>query len=269
MSVGSELSKLQYPLQSRVDLFQNLEPESGSSHESGNLLLDSGINSFELEHFLAFQRSGTMSEKKVIAVMGATGAQGGGLVRAILDDGEGPFSARAITRDASSDKAQALALLGAEVVEADMDDQASLERAFEGAHGAFCVTAFWETFSPEKEIAQARTMAEAAKTAGVSHVIWSTLEDTRKWVPVEDDRMPTLQGKYKVPHFDGKGEADAFFREAGVPTTNLLTSFYWENFISFGSGPQRGADGTSGPEPSHGRSQAAVHRSGGHRTLRL
>jgi uncharacterized protein YbjT (DUF2867 family) len=184
-----------------------------------------------------------MSEKKIIAVMGATGAQGGGLVRAILEDSEGPFAARAVTRDASSDQAQALSLLGAEVVEANMDDPESLERAFAGAHGAFCITNFWETFSPESEKAQARNMAEAAKAAGVGHVIWSTLEDSRKWIPLEDDRMPTLMGNYKVPHFDGKGEADLIFQEVGVPTTNLLTSFYWENFIFFGSGPQRGEDG--------------------------
>jgi uncharacterized protein YbjT (DUF2867 family) len=185
-----------------------------------------------------------MPEKKIIAVMGATGAQGGGLVRAILEDSDGPFAARAVTRDASSDKAQALSLLGAEVVEANMDDPESLKSAFAGAHGAFCITNFWETFSPEGEKAQARNMAEAAKAAGVGHVIWSTLEDTRKWVPLDDDRMPTLQGKYKVPHFDGKGEADLIFQEVGVPTTRLLTSFYWENFIFFGSGPQRGEDGT-------------------------
>ncbi len=78
---------------------------------------------------------------------------------------------------------------------------------------------------------------------GLQHVIWSTLEDTRKWVPLEDDRMPTLMGKYKVPHFDAKGEADGIFRELGVPTTFLLTSFYWDNLIYFGAGPQRGPDG--------------------------
>jgi hypothetical protein len=86
-------------------------------------------------------------------------------------------------------------------------------------------------------------MAQAAKDAGVHHVIWSTLEDTRKSIPVSDDRMPTLMGKYKVPHFDGKGEADAIFTELGVPTTFLVTSFYWENFIYFGMGPKKGADG--------------------------
>ena len=129
------------------------------------------------------------------------------------------------------------------LVTANVDDLETMKRAFAGAHGAFCVTFFWDHFSPEKEIAEAHTMAQAAKHAGVSHVIWSTLEDTRKWVPLSDDRMPTLQGKYKVPHFDGKGEANAAFTELGVPTTFLLASFYWENIIYFGSGPQKGPDG--------------------------
>jgi uncharacterized protein YbjT (DUF2867 family) len=185
-----------------------------------------------------------MANRKIIAVVGATGAQGGGLVRAILNDPHGGFAARAITRDPNSDRARALAQLGAEVVAADVDDEASLRRAFEGAHGAFCVTFFWAHFSPEKEIDEARKMAAAAKATGVRHAIWSTLEDTRRWVPLSDDRMPTLMGKYKVPHFDGKGEADTIFSDLGVPTTWLLTSFYWDNFIYFGAGPQRGPDGT-------------------------
>ena len=85
----------------------------------------------------------------------------------------------------------------------------------------FLVTNFWEHFSAEKEVSQARAMAEAAKRAGVQHAIWSTLEDTRQWVPLSDDRMPTLMEHYKVPHFDGKGEADAIFGEVGLPTTLL------------------------------------------------
>jgi uncharacterized protein YbjT (DUF2867 family) len=184
-----------------------------------------------------------MPEKKIIAVIGATGAQGGGLVRAILNDRSGGFSVRAITRNPGSDKAQALRSAGAEVVKGDTDDQASIERAFTGAYGVFALTNFWEHFSPERELTQARNMAQAAQAAGVQHVIWSTLEDTRKWVPLEDDRMPTLGGKYKVPHFDAKGEADQIFRDL-VPTTCLLTAFYWENLIYFGAGPQRGPDGT-------------------------
>jgi len=184
-----------------------------------------------------------MAEKKKIAVFGATGAQGGGLVRAILRDAQGDFSARAITRDVNGAKAKELAKLGAEVVAADIDDPGSVKKALEGAYGTFCVTFFWAHFSAEKEIAEVQTMAEAAKLAGLKHVTWSMLEDTRKWVPLTDSRMPTLHGKYKVPHFDGKGEAAHFFADFGVPTTYLLTSFYWDNFINFGMGPQRGLDG--------------------------
>ena len=181
--------------------------------------------------------------KKIIAVVGATGAQGGGLVRAIQSDAGGDFTARALTRDVNSDKAKALAALGAEVVHVDIDDPASINKAFEGAYGAFCVTFFWAHFSPEKEQAEAKAMAQAAKHAGLKHVIWSTLEDTRKFVPLSDDRMPTLQGKYKVPHFDAKGESNQFFTALGLPVTFLLTSFFWENFIFFGMGPKKGPDG--------------------------
>ena len=184
-----------------------------------------------------------MADRKIIAVVGATGAQGGGLVRAILADSAGGFAARAITRDVDADKARALAQAGAEVVAADVDDEASLARALQGAYGAYFVTFFWAHFSPEKELAQARIMANAAKAAGVRHVIWSTLEDTRRFVPLSDDRMPTLQGKYKVPHFDAKGEADHFFTDAGVPTTFLYASYYWDNLIYFGAGPAKGPDG--------------------------
>ena len=184
-----------------------------------------------------------MSEQKIIAVTGATGAQGSGLVRAILADPSGEFKPRAITRHPHRPPARALADAGAEVVKANVDDPASLRRAFEGAYGVFSVTFVWEHFSPEKEYTEAGYMAEAAKQAGAQHVIWSTLDDTRRFVPLDDDRMPTLQGKYKVPHFDAKGEANALFTRAGVPTTFLLTSFYWENFIYFGAGPRRGADG--------------------------
>ena len=184
-----------------------------------------------------------MADGKIIAVIGATGAQGGGLVRAMMADKSSSFRPRALTRNISSEKAKALRAAGVEVVAADADEPGTLARAFAGAYGAFCVTNFWEHFSPERELTQAGNMARAAKTAELEHVIWSTLEDTRKWVPLEDDRMPTLMGKYKVPHFDAKGEADQIFRDLGVPTTFLLTSFYWDNLIYFGMGPKRGADG--------------------------
>jgi uncharacterized protein YbjT (DUF2867 family) len=184
-----------------------------------------------------------MSNEKILAVVGATGAQGNGLVRAILDDPDGGFAVRALTRNPNSEKARALTELGAEVVAADVADPASLERAFTGAHGAYCVTFFWEHLSADTELAHAESLAEAAKKAGLRHAIWSTLEDTRKWLPLADPRMPVLQGKYNVPHFDAKGEANRFFTDRGVPTTFLNTAFYWDNLISFGSGPKRGEDG--------------------------
>ena len=184
-----------------------------------------------------------MASKKIITVFGATGAQGGGLVRAILHDNTSEFAVRAVTRDPNSDKAKELVALGAEVVAADVDDAGSVEKALEGAYGAYFVTFFWSHYSPEKEMAEAKEFAHAAKKAGLKHVIWSTLEDTREFVPLDDDRMPTINGKFKVPHFDGKGESNKFFTEAGVPTTFLYPSFYWENFIYFGSGPKKGADG--------------------------
>jgi len=184
-----------------------------------------------------------MSIKKIISVVGATGAQGGGLVRAIVNDPENQFQVRAITRNPNSEKAKELSSLGVEVVKADLDDLESLNRAFQGAYGAYCVTNFWEHFSPEKELAQAANLAGAAKRAGLEHVVWSTLEDTRKWIPLDDNRMPTLQGKYKVPHFDAKGEANQFFTNNDVPTTFMMASFYWENMIYFGMEPQRDETG--------------------------
>jgi uncharacterized protein YbjT (DUF2867 family) len=183
-----------------------------------------------------------MSDKKIIAIMGATGAQGGGLARAILNDPNSEFAVRAITRDVNSGKANELKAMGAEVVAADVDDVESLKKAFEGAYGAYCVTFFWAHFSPEKELQQARNLAEAARATGLKHVVWSTLEDVRKFVPLEDQSMPTLKEKYKVPHFDAKGEADAAF--AGVPTTFLLASYYWDNLVYFGAGPRRNEDGS-------------------------
>ena len=184
-----------------------------------------------------------MAEKRVIAVVGATGAQGGGLVRAIVADREGPFVARAITRKPESEKARALARLGVEVVSGDADDPPSLERAFAGAHGAYCVTNYWEHLSAEREGSQATAMARASRKAGVQHVVWSTLEDTRKTVPLDDPRLPTLQGGYKVPHFDSKGQMDRVFVAEAAPTTYLLAAFYWDNLIHFGMGPRPGPDG--------------------------
>jgi uncharacterized protein YbjT (DUF2867 family) len=182
-----------------------------------------------------------MADRKIIAVVGSTGAQGGSLVEAILSDPNGGFAARAITRDPTKDKARAIAAKGGEVVQADLDNVESLKKAFAGAYGVYAVTNFWEHFSGEKEKAQAKNIADAAKAAGVSHVIWSTLEDTRNLMNADDKRMPMLQEKYRVPHFDAKAEANAYFE--GLPTTFLVTSFYWDNLYSFGLAPKKGADG--------------------------
>lgn len=184
-----------------------------------------------------------MSQKKIIVVFGATGAQGGGVARAILNDPNSEFTVRAVTRDPNSDKAKALAKMGAQVVVGNIDDPEGMKRVLGGAYGAYFVTFFWAHLSPEKEMAEAKNMATAAKEVGLKHVIWSTLEDVRKWVPLNDHSMPNLHGTYKVPHFDGKGAADQYFLDAGVPVTFLLASFYWENLIYFGMGPKRGTDG--------------------------
>jgi uncharacterized protein YbjT (DUF2867 family) len=185
-----------------------------------------------------------MAVKRIIAVVGATGAQGGSVVRALFRDQSGTFAVRALTRTPDSEAGRNLARLGAEVVFADADNLNSLKQAFAGAYGAYCVTNFWEHGSPDRECAQASSLAEAARCVRVQHVIWSTLEDTRRVMPLSDDRMPTLMGKFKVPHYDGKGEADDAFRRLSVPTTFLLTSFYWENFIRFpGMGLRKAPDG--------------------------
>ncbi|GGU23786.1 NmrA/HSCARG family protein [Lentzea flava] len=181
-----------------------------------------------------------MTEKKIVAVVGATGVQGGAVARALLADGE--FAVRALSRSTSSAAAEELAGLGAEVVAADLYDVGSLRKAFDGAYGAYLVTPFFTHLSAAKELEEVGNLVEAAR--GLEHVVWSTLEDTREAISLDDDRMPTLDGKYKVPHFDVKGgEADALFEQAGLPTTYVRLSFYWNNLLR-DLAPRRGEDGT-------------------------
>jgi uncharacterized protein YbjT (DUF2867 family) len=182
--------------------------------------------------------------KPIITVFGATGAQGGGLARALLGDSDRHFHVRAVTRKPDSAAARRLGEAGAQVVLADLDDGASVLRALEGAYGAFFVTSFWEHLSAEKELAQAHTFAVAAAQSGLRHAIWSTLEDTRDFFPADGRRMPVLQNRFNVPHFDAKGEAHRFFAQQRVPVTYLYTSGFWENLIHFGMGPQRQPDGS-------------------------
>jgi uncharacterized protein YbjT (DUF2867 family) len=181
-----------------------------------------------------------MGGKDVIAVVGATGAQGGGLVRAILADPDGRFTARALTRDRNSQRARELAALGADVVEADLDDETSLRAAFDGAHGAYVVTNFWAQRTPEQVAARsaseleqthAANAARAARDTGLRHVIWSTLADTRPYFAAGDRVAPLLEGKYRVPHCDAKADANRFFLDAGVPTTFQQANVYYEAFL--------------------------------------
>ena len=154
-----------------------------------------------------------MSSPKIIAVIGATGSQGGGLAHAILNDPTHEFACRAISRKPGADPARVLMIEGAELVQADLDDVEKSDALHSrGAYGAFCVTNFWEHFSAEKELAQARNLADAARAAGVRHVVWSTLEDTRKYMDPSDTRMPMLQERFRVPHFDAKAEANEFLQ---------------------------------------------------------
>jgi uncharacterized protein YbjT (DUF2867 family) len=181
--------------------------------------------------------------KPVITIFGATGAQGGALARSLLADRDRHFAVRAVTRKPQSPAALEINRAGADVVVADIDDVCSVQRALEGAYGAFLVTNFWEHLSAEKELAQAHNLAAAAAQAGLRHAVWSTLEDTREFFPADGARMPVLQGRFNIPHFDAKGEAHRYFAQQRVPVTYLYTSGFWENLIHFGMGPQRGSDG--------------------------
>eukprot|EP00275_Glaucocystis_incrassata_P001216 EC122225.1.p1 GENE.EC122225.1~~EC122225.1.p1 ORF type:complete len:138 (+),score=36.78 EC122225.1:111-524(+) len=134
--------------------------------------------------------------KPLIVVVGATDAQGGGVVQHLLKDGG--YAIRGVTRNTESEKAKALAAQGVEVVKADQADLESLKAAFAGAKGAFLVTNYWEIHDADKEIQYGKNLGDAAKAAGVEHVIWSSLEKT---VDIAGDRIPSI-GKWKVPHFD-------------------------------------------------------------------
>jgi uncharacterized protein YbjT (DUF2867 family) len=188
--------------------------------------------------------------KRVIAIVDAAGAQAGSLVRAIFEDREcasvnDQFAARAIVPPGTSpETAQALRKLGAQVVEVNLHDDGELQEAVKDCYGMFCVTFFsdWDHLNPEDETVLASKMANAAKKVGIKHAIWSTNEDTR--MNLESTRVPTIMGKYKVPQFDAKGESDHFFADKNVPTTYLVTSFYWDNFIQQGCAPKKTVDGS-------------------------
>lgn len=160
-----------------------------------------------------------MPTRKTILVFGATGAQGGSAARNLLSRGR--FDVRALTRKADSPAAQQLRALGAEVVQGDLDDPASLRAALEGCYGAFGVTNFWEHFAKEAE--QGRNLVNAVAESGVQHFIFSTLPPISK----------ETNGALNSPHFDLKAEHEELARGLGIPATFVHVPFYYENFLYF------------------------------------
>src|SRR3954463_9232979 len=168
------------------------------------------------------------NNRKLIAVVGATGHQGGGVVRAL--QARGQFKVRALTRD--SEKHRELA---EEVVEADLDKPETLKAAFEGAHGVFLVTNFWAHGGAD-ELTQATAAIRAAKDAGVKHFVWSTLPDVEA----------ISGGKFDVPHFTGKARIDRIVKEASFPHhTFVIAPGYYQNFVG-ALAPHKQADGSVG-----------------------
>src|SRR6266566_1379125 len=167
------------------------------------------------------------NNKKLIAVIGATGQQGGGVVRAL--QARGQFKVRALTRDPSKHRE-----LAEEVVEADMSRPETLKVAFKGAYGVFLVTDFRENGT--KEFEQATAAVRAAKDAGVKHFIWSTLPNVEA----------ISGGKFDVPHFTGKAKVDQVVKEAGFENfTFVIAPFYYQN-LAGALGPHKQADGSKG-----------------------
>ncbi|KAF7595951.1 hypothetical protein BBP40_004097 [Aspergillus hancockii] len=160
---------------------------------------------------------------QLITVFGATGNQGGSVVRHILSDPElsREFTIRAITRDASKPAAQSLSKLGVELIEADLNSKSSVATAIKGSHTVFLVTNYWETAQPEVERLQGKIAADAAREAGVKHMIFSSLLPVAK----------ITGGRLKhVPHFDGKAEIEEYIRTTGVPCTFFLPGYFMSNY---------------------------------------
>lgn len=173
-----------------------------------------------------------MADPELVVVFGATGAQGGSVARTLLEDGT--FRVRAVTRNPEQQAAKQLRLLGAEVVQGDQDDEASMERVLSGAHATFIVTNFWENCSQEQEVKQGKQLANVAKRLGLHYVIYSGLENVKK----------LTAGRLTARHFDGKGEVEEYFRDIGVPMTSVRLPCYFENLLSYFL-PQKTPDGKS------------------------
>ncbi|KAJ6779891.1 hypothetical protein PWT90_08663 [Aphanocladium album] len=161
---------------------------------------------------------------QVLTVFGATGKQGGSVIRAVLADPvlSKQYKVRGITRDASKPAAKALADQGVEVVVADMSSVEAAAPAVKGAHTVFLVTNFWETGSADTELAQGKAVTDAAKAAGVKHIIASTLLNVTE---MSKGRLPG------VTHFDSKAKIEQYIRQSGIPATFFLPGFYMSNFF--------------------------------------
>ncbi|OAP55331.1 hypothetical protein AYL99_10304 [Fonsecaea erecta] len=160
--------------------------------------------------------------KKLLVVFGATGKQGGSVIKSVLGDPKTAaiFSIRAITRDPSKPAAQKLTKMGCECVSADLDDKDSVIHALQGAYAVYAVTNFWEKKSAAAEIQQGKNIADAAKQCGVQHLIWSSLMNVTE----------LSGGKLsKVAHFDSKAAVEAYIRQLGVPATFFMPGFYMSN----------------------------------------
>src|SRR6266446_3676253 len=167
------------------------------------------------------------NNKKRIAVIGATGQQGGGVVRALQAGGQ--FKVRALSRNPGKHRE-----LAKEVALADLDRPETLQAAFAGAHGVFLVTNFWAEGTDE--LKQATTAVRAAKDAGVKHFVWSTLPDVEA----------ISGGRFDVPHFTGKAKIDRIVQEAGfVNHTFVIAPFFYQNLVGV-LAPQKQADGSLG-----------------------
>ncbi len=159
--------------------------------------------------------------KRIVTVLGSTGAQGGGVVRALLDQQD--WQVRAITRDSRSQAAQRLAELGCEIVEADLNTPATVLEALQGSYGLFAVTNFWDRATRMGEFEQGRNLVNAAKAADIQHFIWSTLPDYEA----------LSGGKYTVAHFTSKARVDAEVKAAGFPHHTFVEApFYFQNFLT-------------------------------------
>jgi uncharacterized protein YbjT (DUF2867 family) len=160
-----------------------------------------------------------MADGQAILVTGATGAQGGGVVRHLLQSGK--FKVRCLTRNPESEKARALVQAGAETVRGDLGNPETLRAALAGCYGVFGVTNFWEHI--EKESFHGRNLIDAVRDAGIEHFVFSTLPYAHK--------LPDW--KLEVPHFDQKAKLEEYTRSLKLPTTFAHVAFYYENFLYF------------------------------------